>query len=246
MFTRFGALAWLGVARKRRGARSLALGLGLLSLVACSSGGDVSLGKDQSGAGRGAACGDTQCAVGEVCCNASCGICAKPDEGCILLACDPGGGTDPGTPGDPGTPDDPPGQPCGDTVCGQGQECCNASCGTCVEAGGACDQRACEPAAPPGEQCGNNWCGEGTWCCNATCGMCVAEGEGCIEPDCGRDVCDAQEAQAAGNCEMFLGVRWSGGGCELLSGCGCAGGDCGGLYPSLEVCESAHLNCASK
>lgn len=34
-------------------------------------------------------CGPTTCAVGQVCCNASCGICTAPGEGCIDLFCDP-------------------------------------------------------------------------------------------------------------------------------------------------------------
>ena len=37
------------------------------------------------------ACGQGEwasvCAEDEVCCNRSCGICAKPGEGCIALAC---------------------------------------------------------------------------------------------------------------------------------------------------------------
>jgi hypothetical protein len=37
---------------------------------------------------KGEACGKNTCAVGEVCCNASCGICTPPNGGCILLACD--------------------------------------------------------------------------------------------------------------------------------------------------------------
>jgi hypothetical protein len=37
--------------------------------------------------GGGEACGKTTCAKGMVCCNASCGICALPDEACIQIAC---------------------------------------------------------------------------------------------------------------------------------------------------------------
>jgi hypothetical protein len=41
--------------------------------------------------------------------------------------------------------DCPPGvTPCGDTVCRHGQECCNASCGTCVDPGTMCSQIACD------------------------------------------------------------------------------------------------------
>jgi len=37
----------------------------------------------------GATCGDTVCPLGEVCCNASCGICAPPDGACIQIDCEP-------------------------------------------------------------------------------------------------------------------------------------------------------------
>jgi hypothetical protein len=33
-------------------------------------------------------CGPTVCGAGEVCCNASCGICTQPDEFCIQIACE--------------------------------------------------------------------------------------------------------------------------------------------------------------
>ncbi len=34
-------------------------------------------------------CGDSKCAQGQYCCNASCGICAGPDEFCTMQACEP-------------------------------------------------------------------------------------------------------------------------------------------------------------
>lgn len=38
----------------------------------------------------------------------------------------------------------PPGvTPCGDSLCRHGDQCCNASCGTCVAPGGVCSQIAC-------------------------------------------------------------------------------------------------------
>jgi hypothetical protein len=43
-------------------------------------------------------------------------------------------------------PGAPAGQACGDTVCGEGLECCNASCGWCVPPGQYCIQIACDPA----------------------------------------------------------------------------------------------------
>ncbi|MBX3213789.1 MAG: hypothetical protein KF850_17245 [Labilithrix sp.] len=36
----------------------------------------------------GEACGSVTCGEGQVCCNASCGICTAPDMSCIQLACD--------------------------------------------------------------------------------------------------------------------------------------------------------------
>ena len=35
----------------------------------------------------GEACGKVTCGAGQVCCNASCGICTAPNEGCVALAC---------------------------------------------------------------------------------------------------------------------------------------------------------------
>lgn len=34
---------------------------------------------------------------------------------------------------------------CGNSVCGKGTFCCNASCGTCAPIGGACTQQICLP-----------------------------------------------------------------------------------------------------
>jgi hypothetical protein len=34
-------------------------------------------------------CGDTVCTGGQVCCNASCGICTQPDQFCTQQACEP-------------------------------------------------------------------------------------------------------------------------------------------------------------
>ncbi|HET9960057.1 MAG TPA: hypothetical protein VFQ61_36445 [Polyangiaceae bacterium] len=36
----------------------------------------------------GVACGKNTCAAGQVCCNASCGICTPPDGVCIQIACE--------------------------------------------------------------------------------------------------------------------------------------------------------------
>lgn len=44
---------------------------------------------DSTGTGGGAACGRTVCPAGQVCCNASCGICTPPGGACIQMACSP-------------------------------------------------------------------------------------------------------------------------------------------------------------
>jgi hypothetical protein len=36
-----------------------------------------------------------------------------------------------------------PGEVCGDSVCPDGEVCCNASCGICTPPGGVCTQQAC-------------------------------------------------------------------------------------------------------
>ena len=44
-------------------------------------------GNNGGGKGRGEKCGDSFCKKGDVCCNASCGICTPPGGVCIQLAC---------------------------------------------------------------------------------------------------------------------------------------------------------------
>jgi hypothetical protein len=65
-------------------------------------------------------CIATLCPVGTVCEN-------QDGEG-VCVAQDAGAG----------------GEPCGDTYCGEGMVCCNASCGICTEPDGVCIQIACE------------------------------------------------------------------------------------------------------
>lgn len=45
--------------------------------------------------GEGPACGPVRCASDQVCCNASCGICTAPSEGCVAIACVLDGGAAP-------------------------------------------------------------------------------------------------------------------------------------------------------
>ena len=71
----------------------------------------------------GKACGPTICAEGLQCCNASCGICTKPGQGCTKQAC--------------------LGPSCGPNVCAFGEQCCNPSCGYCTKPLEACTMEAC-------------------------------------------------------------------------------------------------------
>lgn len=41
--------------------------------------------------------------------------------------------------------DEPTIAACGPKTCGEGEYCCNESCGICAPVGGACTQQACEP-----------------------------------------------------------------------------------------------------
>jgi hypothetical protein len=159
------------------------------------SGGSGDAGKggggDEAGTG-GAECGAVTCGDGEVCCNASCGICTKPGEGCIKKLCEP---TDPPTK-DPQRCGGFGGFPCpglGDCVDDPSDDCdprnggadcggickCNAGPTVLCEAGKPfnADPHVCSCAAPPD-------CGDGESCCNASCGICAPPGGGCIQIAC--------------------------------------------------------------
>ena len=116
-----------------------------------------------SAGGSAETCGDATCAKGQVCCNASCGICTEPGGVCTQQACE----------------EPPTGGPCGPNDCAAGQVCCNESCGICTEPGGVCTQQACE-----GTRCGPTTCPVGTECCNESCGTCVEPGGACTEQFC--------------------------------------------------------------
>lgn len=88
--------------------------------------------EDELKGGAKLSCGLSTCEAGEVCCNASCGICTPPDGFCTQQICDPADL-----------------EPCGDAVCPLGEVCCNASCGICTPPGMACTQQACERPTKP-------------------------------------------------------------------------------------------------
>src|SRR5262245_54184264 len=127
----------------------------LLAFVGC--GGDHTIGSSaRKSKSAGSACGSTTCPEGTECCNASCGICVKPGEACILQNCDA-----------PPPSNDSPVIACGSTTCPEGTECCNASCGICVKPGEGCTQQECDGQSTPSPDspaitCGSTTCPEGT------------------------------------------------------------------------------------
>ena len=62
--------------------------------------------------------------------------------------------------------------PCGDAVCGAGEYCCNASCGTCAKEGEGCTLEACEPSVY--QPCAGKECG-------AECTLCAPGDADCAE-----------------------------------------------------------------
>ena len=117
-------------------------------------------------------CGPNTCAAGQVCCNESCGICARPGEQCSQQEC--------------GVQTLPVSAMCGINTCNVGFVCCNASCGTCVRPGQPCDTTACanEIEYPVSVTCGMSTCNVGMECCNASCGTCVPRGQSCSKESC--------------------------------------------------------------
>jgi ZU5 domain-containing protein len=188
------------------------------------SGGTGSGGTGSGSAGGGSG-GGTVCDTDGNCCDptrdANCAPSCDPNSGqtcpppppppvCHANCTDSTRACPPGTECNPMTGDcTPNAQPCGATTCGQGEYCCNASCGICAPLGGACTQQDCsacrssDPSVPPsacppgtmcdpntggciggGEQCGPNTCASGEYCCNASCGICAPMGGACLQLAC--------------------------------------------------------------
>ncbi len=117
-------------------------------------------------------CGPATCSGGQVCCNESCGICARPGEQCSQQEC--------------GVHTLPISALCGINTCNVGFVCCNPSCGTCVRPGASCDPEPCAGAIdyPVSVTCGMSTCNAGMECCNASCGTCVPRGGTCSKETC--------------------------------------------------------------
>jgi len=75
-------------------------------------------------------CGPNTCNTGQVCCNASCGICVAPGSSCDTTPC-------------AGAARAPTAVRCGSAQCNDGQVCCNASCGICAAPGETCSDQQC-------------------------------------------------------------------------------------------------------
>ena len=74
-----------------RSIRFIALALFALASTACyGTPGDIAAAEAElrGGGGPGVRCGDGRCGAGEVCCNASCGICTPPDGVCTQQVCE--------------------------------------------------------------------------------------------------------------------------------------------------------------
>ncbi len=124
---------------------------------------------------KGPECGRTSCKVGDVCCNASCGICTPPDGMCTQQVCveeEPAEG-------------EPEGLTCANFRCATGTHCEMVEV-QCVRA--PCRPvPQCAPDKPPssaGVSCGLNTCAPGQECCNQSCGICTEPGMGCIKLFC--------------------------------------------------------------
>lgn len=171
-------------------------------------------------AGEGEPCGPVTCAVGTECCNASCGICVRPGEGCPAIAC-----LDAGPP-----------EPCGEGVCTAGEQCC-PGCGpdegVCVSSGGPCPAILCPPPVDAGAErsCGG-WSGEtcgpdevcdypdGSYCGgDDSLGVCIPRPEACPEPAC-RPVCGCDRETYCSPCDAHAA------GTDVMSDGACPSGDC--------------------
>jgi|GEM_PF-2927608 len=118
-------------------------------------------------------CGKTQCPRGLVCCNASCGTCARPGEVCSQQVC--------------GMASAPVSTPCGINTCNVGELCCNPYCGVCARSQAECDSTAScmSPVQyPRSVSCGMVTCNTGYVCCNPSCGICARYGEPCSQEPC--------------------------------------------------------------
>lgn len=118
---------------------------------------------------------DESCGEGRVCDHSVCLNPCPPDAICIAACFGQCVDAEP----------EPEPEPCGNTTCGEGTYCCNASCGICAPEGGFCTQQACAPM-PAADSCQDH-CGGSSedgscWCDD----LCSSYGDCCedFEPTC--------------------------------------------------------------
>jgi hypothetical protein len=143
-------------------------------------------------------CGAVTCGSGQVCCNASCGICTPPGGVCTQQVCDP-----------------PVGQCRADADCRAfsfmctGCDClalgpsepepvcpgpgvmCFAD--PCLNKKAVCQAGRCAIASAT--SCGAVTCPAGEVCCNASCGICTPPGGACTQQICESPTCGAGEVR---------------------------------------------------
>ncbi len=244
--------------------RSVVLSTCVLLFAGCgapSGGSDGGGGADGGGA---VTCGDVTCGAGEVCCDASCGLCAAAGS-CGGVEC-----ADAGT--DAGAPDEDASVACGTETCAPGELCCPGCDGAMsCEAGPSCPDVSCAPTCSPSEPCAEaeycempgGACGTGTCkprptgCprdCPRVCGCdgieycnaCLAHAGGtdvATGVTCATPPCVAMDARDdGGSCPGTLGFAFDGTRCVGIH-CACSGEDCDALYPTSEDCEAAYSHC---
>ncbi len=112
----------------------------------------------------------------------------------------------------------------------------------------ACPAQDAEGEGPCDLFLGYRWNGEvcegisGCTCVGADCGDLFSTLEECQSKNC-RCLCEPQDAEGAGLCEIILGWAWNGRGCEAIVGCECLGEDCDQLFSSPGECLAAHETC---
>jgi hypothetical protein len=138
-------------------------------------------------------CGSATCGAGEVCCNASCGICTPPGGVCTQQVCDPPeqcrADVDCRTVSFMCTGCDclALGRSEREPVCpGPGVQCL---VDPCLNKKAVCSAGKCLIAAAT--SCGAVTCPTGEVCCNASCGICTPPGGACTQQLCDPPTCGA-------------------------------------------------------
>lgn len=207
-----------GMNRPSAVAPSLLFGLLFLSLAGCQR---VHVGTHDGGAedaGERVRCGPVTCEQGQVCCNASCGICTAPGGTCVEIACTT--------------------ECAGNAECAPDEYCALSHCpdgrrdGVCVPRPEACPEYYSPVCGCDGRTYDNPCFASGS-------GAVVAHAGACTGP------CAPMDARGQGDCAAIVGIVWDGARCTYIGGCSCVGADCGATYATLHDCEVARAGCHS-